>query len=166
MPFKPAPRLRAFDYIGLHRYFLTICAWNRAKVFTAAENVDAVLTEFRRTNNDRMFAGIAYCFMPDHFHALLQGTRDDSDFKEFVRIFKQRSAFRWKRRTGTELWQRGYFDRVLRADEDVVTVARYLLNNPVRAGLVGCPQDYPFLGSLTTDVRDLLDSVQITERRT
>ena len=166
MPFKLAPRLKAFDYVGVHRYFLTICVLNRAAVFTANERVEPMLRQFLRTCNDRLFAGIAYCFMPDHLHALVEGTRDDSDFKEFVRIFKQRSSYRWKRQMGTELWQRGFNDRVLRADEDMVTVARYLLNNPVRAGLVQSAHDYPFLGSLTMDVRDLLDSVQTTHRRT
>jgi putative transposase len=166
MPFKLAPRLQAFDYVGFHRYFLTICVLDRAAVFTANERVQPMLLQFQRTCGDRLFAGIAYCFMPDHLHALVEGTREDSDFKEFVRIFKQRSSYRWKRQMGTELWQRGYNDRVLRADEGMVTVARYLLNNPVRARLVRSAQDYPFLGSLTMDVRDLLDSVQITRRPT
>ena len=61
-----------------------------------------------------------------------------------------------------DLWQRSYFERVLRDDEDVVGVARYLLNNPVRAGLAASPQEYRFIGSLTMEVKDLLGSVQIT----
>ncbi len=64
---------------------------------------------------------------------------DDADFRECVRLFKQRTSFEWKRHSGTELSQRSYFDRVLRADEDTCSVAHYILANPVRAGLVKDP---------------------------
>ena len=120
----------------------------------------------RHTSNAEGFAVIAYCFMPDHLHALVEGTTETADFREFVRIFKQRSSFHLKRATGIELWQRGYFERVLRAEEDTFAVATYLLGNPVRAGMVTSPADYPFLGSLTMSVRDLLESVQTSGRRT
>jgi hypothetical protein len=65
-----------------------------------------------------------------------------------------------------ELWQRSYFEHVMRDDEDTFQVARYILDNPVRAGIVRNPEDYPFLGSLTMNVRDLLYSIQIDQRPT
>jgi hypothetical protein len=66
----------------------------------------------------------------------------------------------------SELWQRSYFEHVLRDDEDSFQVARYILENPVRTGMVRNPEDYPFLGSLTMNVRDLLYSIQIDQRPT
>ena len=41
------------------------------------------------------------------------------------------------------LWQRGYHDRALRRDEDLKAAARYIVMNPLRAGLVKRPGDYP-----------------------
>lgn len=41
------------------------------------------------------------------------------------------------------LWQDGFHDHALRAEEDVVEVARYVVSNPLRAGLVRCLGDYP-----------------------
>jgi REP-associated tyrosine transposase len=102
--------------------------------------------------------------MPDHIHTLVEGKHPAADFREFVRIFKQRSSFEWKRRHGTMLWQRSYFEHVLRDDEDTVGVARYILENPLRGGLVMRVEDYPYLGSLTMKVRDLLYSVQMLRR--
>jgi REP element-mobilizing transposase RayT len=99
--------------------------------------------------------------MPDHIHLLVEGRHAAADFREFVRIFKQRSSFEWKRTHRTALWQRSYFEHVLRNDEDTISVARYILENPVRAGLVTQVEDYPYLGSMTVAVRDLLHSVQI-----
>ena len=164
MPFKRSPRLKAFDYVGLHRYFLTICTENRHQAFTGAADVVSAMTQLRTTSSDESFAVIAYCFMPDHLHLLLEGLTDAADFRECVRIFKQRSSFYWKRVHGTVLWQRNYFEHVLRSDEDANEVARYLLANPVRAGLVKAPEQYPFLGSFTLDVKDLLDSVQVSDQ--
>ena len=158
---KPPPRLTLFDYTGFYRYFLTICVLNRSRVFVEGGAVDLVMVELTRTANDVRFSAIAYCFMPDHMHVLVEGTHPAADFREFVRIFKQRSAFRWRQQRGTVLWQRSYFERVLRDDEDTAGVAKYLLKNPVRAGLVERPEDYPYLGSMTVALRDLLYSVQI-----
>ena len=158
---KRPPRLTSFDYTGLYRYFLTVCTFSRSRVFVDTSAVDVVMVELTRTADDVLFSVIAYCFMPDHLHVLVEGTHPAADFREFVRIFKQRSAFRWRREHGTVLWQRGYFERVLREDEDTLGVARYLLENPVRAGIVVRPEDYPYLGSMTVALRDLLYSVQI-----
>ena len=48
----------------------------------------------------------------------------------------------------------------MRPEETSLVTARYILNNPVRAGLVANPEEYPFLGSKTHRVADLLDAVQ------
>jgi len=158
---KPPPRLRSFDYIGFHRYFLTICTFGRARIFVDAAPIHLVMADLSRTSEDERFAVIAYCFMPDHLHLLVEGMHPAADARAFARIFKQRSAFRWKQQHGTMLWQRSYFEHVLRDEEDTIGVARYLLENPVRACLVNRPEDYPYLGSMTVSVRDLLYSVQI-----
>ena len=52
---------------------------------------------FLRTAGAYQFAVIAYCFMPDHMHALVEGLATSSDFRRFVAMFKQRSAFRHRR---------------------------------------------------------------------
>jgi len=159
MPFLPPPRLHERCYIGLQRYFLTICTRHRQALFMEATDVDAVVARLQSTADRRRFAVVVYCVMPDHLHMLLEALSDDADLREFVRIFKQCTSFDWKRRVGDALWQRSYFDRVLRADEDILSVARYILANPVRAGLVREPMDYPYLGSGMMKVRDLLDSI-------
>ena len=94
--------------------------------------------------------------MPDHVHALVEGLGDDSEFLGMMRLWKQGTAFDARRRYGETLWQRGCYERVLRSDEDTYEIARYVITNPVRAGLVTSLLDYPFVGSDTTMMRDLL----------
>ena len=132
MPRIYVPRLDVFDYAGFHRYFLTLCTFDRTRTFVDRAVVDPVASQLLQTAATHRFAIFAYCFMPDHLHALVGGEHETADFREYVRLFKQRTAFEWKRRHGGALWQRGYFDHVLRDEEDVLGVARYILENPVR----------------------------------
>ena len=159
MPYKPVPRLKGFSYRGLYCYSLTICTQHRRRVFISREAVDLVLLQLSQTASRNHVAVIAYCFMPDHLHLLVETTADDSNLAEFVRVFKQCSSYHWKTAFGHVLWQRSYFEHVLREGESPVKAARYLLGNPLRAGMVVSVEDYPFLGSMTMSVRDLLYSV-------
>ena len=61
---------------------------------------------------------------------------------------------------GGPLWQDGYYERVLRRDEDIKEVARYIFENPVRAGLVQSPTEYPYLGSEVWTLAELFDAFQ------
>jgi REP element-mobilizing transposase RayT len=96
--------------------------------------------------------------MPDHIHLLVEGMACDSDLQRFVKLSKQRSGFIFARTARQTLWQEGYFDRVLRRDEDAKAIARYILENPVRAGIVEWPTEYRYLGSAVWDVETLLES--------
>jgi putative transposase len=69
---------------------------------------------------------------------------------------KQRSGFRFSKRFGQRLWQGSYFDRTLRSDEATEDAIRYILDNPVRAGLVRSPLEYPFMGSDYGPVEEIL----------
>ncbi len=153
---KLAPRLRAFDYLGYQRYFLTICAFERRPAFIVQVHVDRVMLHLRQCTVASAFAILAYCFMPDHLHLLVEGMWASSDLRHLLRLWKQRTAFEWMHTTGEVLWQRGYYDRILRTDEDTAAVAEYILTNPIRAGLVSEIRHYPFLGSDTTSIEDLL----------
>jgi REP element-mobilizing transposase RayT len=93
------------------------------------------------------FDVLAHCVMPDHLHPLLEGTSDDADLREAVRAWKQRTAYDWKQRTGTRLWQPGFHDRVMREGDETHLIVRYILHNPVRAGLVATAREYRWSGS-------------------
>jgi REP element-mobilizing transposase RayT len=94
--------------------------------------------------------------MPDHLHLLVTGERATSDLRTFAERAKQRSAFWYRRRACGRLWQRSYWDRVLRNDDAMFAAARYILANPVRAGFVSHPADYPFSGSCVHERQALM----------
>jgi putative transposase len=92
----------------------------------------------------------AYCFMADHLHILVEGMRPDASLPEFIRVFKQRSSHVFRQRHGKALWQRSYYDHVLRKDEHIQAVARYILENPIRKGMIEDFRKFPFSGPSET----------------
>ena len=92
---------------------------------------------------------VAYCFMPEHVHLAVEGLLPTSDLRAFVKTAKQRSTVALHSELRVDkVWQPGYFERVLRYDEAMDTLVRYILENPVRAGLVTRAEDYPYSGAL------------------
>jgi REP element-mobilizing transposase RayT len=102
--------------------------------------------------------------MPDHLHALVEGTAEDSDFRRFVSMFKQRSGYSWRRENQSLLWQEGYYEHVLRSDEAYLPIVAYILRNPVRAGLTESPSTYLYLGSDRYSFEQLADAVAVDPR--
>lgn len=165
------PRVSAFCYTGLRHYFLTMCTHRRHRVFSSASTVADVHEQFRHTATRNGVAIFAYCFMPDHLHLLCEARRIDSNLVAFVHDAKQRSGYAFARRTGDRLWQEGFYDHVLRDEEGVLSVVRYIVANPVRAGLAREVGEYPFCGSDVFSMDEILacadvwDPDPITGRR-
>lgn len=151
------PRLRGFSYRGVHRYLLTFCTIERARIFERPEAVDDALQQIRITAGRERFAILAYCFMPDHVHLLVEGLNDHADLRQFAKMAKQRSGASHALSASGRLWQEGYWETVLRIDEDARPTARYIFENPVRAGLAVSPRDYPYLGSDMWTVAEIID---------
>ena len=87
---------------------------------------------------------LAYVVMPDHLHWLMQ-LRENVSLGALMRTVKCVSSWQINRslnRSG-RLWQSGYHDHALRKEEDLVATARYIVANPLRAGLVEKIGDYP-----------------------
>lgn len=82
--------------------------------------------------------------MPDHWHGLIEP--GDEDLHRTVGRFKAAVSRAIKRESRREspVWQRTFHERALRRDDDVKAAARYLVANPLRAGLVNHIGDYPY----------------------
>jgi putative transposase len=95
------------------------------------------------------FAAHAFCVMPDHFHALVEGVATDSDLLLFMRNFKQASSREYSNRSDEPLWQKKFYDHILRPKDSPEAVSWYIWMNPVRKGLCSQPTQFPFSGSFT-----------------
>jgi putative transposase len=153
------PRIQGFNYKGPYRYLLTFCTHLRRHIFQDDCVAAETLARFRITAAEFQFAILAYCLMPDHIHLLVEGLSAQSDLLRFVPIGKQRTAYSYSKATGgRRLWQEGFHDRSLRRDDDIKATARYVLENPVRAGLATSPQDYKYCGSDVWTIEDVFSA--------
>ncbi|MNT62412.1 Transposase IS200 like protein [compost metagenome] len=99
----------------------------------------------RRLQEQNLLHSIAWVLMPDHLHWLLQ-LNGPVAISTAVKVLKGRSS----RQLGhflpasQPIWQKGFHDHALRREEDIRKVARYIVANPLRTGLVKQIGDYPF----------------------
>jgi putative transposase len=154
-------RLDGFEYTGRNVYFLTACTFDRVPWFSDDACARDAIAQLLRTSTDYGFEMIAYCFMPDHLHALGAGTRADSDFQRFAAMFKQRSAFDHLAKREGRLWQEGYQEHVVLTDENIDSIAAYIVASPLRAGLCDALGQYPHLGSSRYTVEQLKEAIQM-----
>lgn len=92
---------------------------------------------------------LAWVLMPDHAHLLIQLGRA-GDLQGLVNRIKSASARQANRALGRKgtLWAPAFHDHALRAEEDLQHVARYIVANPLRAGLVMSAGDYPYWNAI------------------
>jgi len=149
---KKRIRLKNFNYLGTYRYSITICTYNKKKIFTDKELVSWLVKSLEEKAKLLNFKVWAWCLMPDHLHLLVEGSNSDSNLKKFISSYKQQTSFEFKKKMNQRLWQINFYDHVLRTEEDTIAVANYIFNNPVRAGLANNYKDYYQLGSFEFDV--------------
>jgi REP element-mobilizing transposase RayT len=125
-------------------YHITTVTEGREPLFEDMTCARLVVAEMRRLQQQNLVHSLAWVLMPDHLHWLVQ-LNGPLALSSVMKAFKGRSARQLglRLRRDRPVWQRGFHDRALRREEDVRTVARYMVANPIRAGLVERIGDYP-----------------------
>jgi REP element-mobilizing transposase RayT len=137
-------RLPCYDYSEPRPYHITWGAHAR-KTLLCREDLARGVIECIEAEAARVRVDLcAYCVMPDHVHILLT-PRDGTNVIRFIQAVKSRTARAYCMLGGEgKLWQRGFYDHIVRREESVSRIAEYILANPVRAGLVENASAYPF----------------------
>ena len=127
-------------------YLVTSLVKNRVPIFNDVQIARRVVTEMEHLHSSDFVHSMAWVVMPDHLHWLFE-LRSGS-LPTLMQALKGRSAFEVNKAHGakTLTWQKGYHDHGVRAEEDLVEMARYVVNNPLRAGLVSQREEYPLWG--------------------
>ena len=151
MPSDPRPpcrslRLPGYDYSQAGAYFITACTHNRAMLFGGVIDGDVRVNEMGTTVQQTWddlpahYNGIdldAFIVMPNHVHGIII-LADESERRhaipDIVRGFKTFSARRVNERAGKRgvLWQRGYYEHVIRNEKALDCVRAYIANIPAR----------------------------------
>ena len=89
----------------------------------------------------------------------MEACSDASDCLKFIKRAKQFSGFYYAKQFRERLWQRYGYERTLRREDETLVVAKYVVANPVRAGLVENAEDYAFSGSQTHSLTEILSAI-------
>ncbi len=148
-------RLKDFEYTNPFIYFITICSYEKNKTFVNSDTVSEMLKHLEKSADKHNVQVLAYCFMPDHVHLLVGSNDAEGNLINFIKDFKQKTGYEFKKKHDVSLWQKSFYDHILRKEESVIDLVRYIFNNPVRKGLVTEFKKYPFLGSMVVDIDDI-----------
>ena len=128
-----------------HVYLITSVTHERGLFFQDLYAGRLLVNLLRRQHQQGVAHSLTFVVMPDHLHWLLQiGPRQElSRIVNFTKTMTARRINAHLQRPGQPLWQRGFHDHAVRAEEDLRSLARYVIANPLRAGLVEDIGQYP-----------------------
>ncbi|KXS38421.1 MAG: hypothetical protein AWU55_1397 [Halomonadaceae bacterium T82-2] len=127
-----------------HVYLVTTCTHQRSPLMMDWRAARLVVREMQQLHEEQWLHSQSFVVMPDHVHWLFM-LGDACSLSQVVKRFKGRSARslnHYLQRRGP-VWETGFHDRLLRREEDMKAVARYIIANPLRAGLVESVGQYP-----------------------
>jgi len=124
-------------------YSITAVVKHRKPIFKDFRLSRLLINELRRTHAEGLVNSLAWVVMPDHFHWLVE--LQSSTLSVVMQRTKSRSAraINAACQCSAPCWQPGYHERAIRYDDDLPGIARYIVANPLRAGLVKRLVDYP-----------------------
>ena len=127
-------------------YLVTTVVKDRLPIFGDVQIARSVVREMEHLQSSDVVHSMAWVVMPDHVHWLFE--LKSGSLPALMQALKGRGAFEVNRAKEAKhlTWQKGYHDHGVRAEEDLVEIARYVVNNPIRAGLVKRREDYPLWG--------------------
>jgi REP element-mobilizing transposase RayT len=144
MPNRPRRLDRVFQRYDPPLYFVTFNTHKRQKLLDNACVHDALI-RFARAGELRGVGLGRYVIMPDHVHLFVRGSLDFS-LRQWVRILKR--GLSQAMSSAPPHWQQGFFDHLIRHSESYAEKSEYVRQNPVRAGLVANPDEWPWQGEI------------------
>jgi REP element-mobilizing transposase RayT len=152
-------RLAKAFYRGTACVALTLCIKNRVELFKTSQIIDAFVHILDDSATKFNCIIPVYCFMPDHQHMVITGTNDEVDLLKAIINYKQKTGFWMSKNQVGASWQKDFYDHIIKKEEKLATHIRYILDNPVRKGLVSDWQDYPFKGAIGCELDDILEGI-------
>ncbi len=143
--------LRKGRYSGAHHeYLITFNTLDRTPHFLDFKLAQLFCQQIYRNQQLHQCTWLAWVLMPDHFHGLVRLDGKDAQLSSIVHHLKGSSSKlinKYRSENGS-LWQPAFYDRALRAEDDRIEAARYIVANPLRKGLARSVRDYPYWNSI------------------
>ena len=149
LPERKKLRLKEFDYSSNGAYFITVCTKNKKTLFgpVGADSISARMIERTFIETIERYENVEspiYVVMPNHFHAIIEISRADIEsaptVSEVVQTFKRYSTVEYIKMVKDgivphfdgQLWQRSFYDHIIRNRHDYNEVCKYIYENPMK----------------------------------
>ncbi len=143
---KNSLRLKGFDYSARRSNFVTIVTEHRQTFFKDERIAEAAVEVLLNLREKYKFNLYSYCLMPDHFHALIGIGDSEMSLSRICGDFKSLSTRAFWQFYDGKLWQRQFFDHVIRNEQDFLETVEYIRENPVKAKLAADWKDWKYAG--------------------
>lgn len=150
-------RLPIESYQGQIETFFTADSRDGKAIFDGDEIVAGCIDRLTRAIAKYSCIVPIYCFMPNHVHLVIQGSESDSNTWKAMCLFKQLTGYWFSRRWPEHKWQKDFHDTIIEDDHN--GVIRYILDNPVKAGLCTEWSEWPYTGSIGIDLQDVITTL-------
>lgn len=138
-------------------YFFTVVTYKRQVIFNNKNAVNYLRETIRTIKRNHPFSIEAMVVLPDHIHCVWNMDQDDCDYSKRWKLIKmsftkgfhqpdsqlERSASRVRKRERT-VWQRRFWEHLIRDESDLHRHYDYIHYNPVRHGYVKSPDEWPW----------------------
>ena len=152
-------RLEKEYYEGEVSATFTLCLKGNGQWFNNPNVVDLFTGILTAVGNKFHCIVPAYCFMPDHQHVILKGSNAHANILKAINQYKQKTGY-WMLKNKPEMkWQKDFYDHIIRTEKEMITQIKYILENPVRKGLVSSWEEHPFNGSIGCDIDDIVNAL-------
>lgn len=150
------------DFTQGGMYFFTMVLQDRSKDYLV-RYIDEFRLAYKQTQERYPFETVAICILPDHLHLIMKLPKDDNNYS--VRIAYLKMQFTQKlplycrkpndsqnKRREAGIWQRRFWEHLIRDDKDLANHLDYIYYNPVKHGYVQSVKDWQF-SSFHRDVK-------------
>ncbi len=147
MSTRKALRSERIDYEKGGLFYVTVCCRERRARLNFPEARDEVVAAIKSISGGAPAWVYCYAVLPDHFHLLVL-TPTGVSLTQTVGLVKGRATRRLRDLGIRSLWQRSFYEHLVRDSEARDSIAQYILDNPVRRGLVERYEDWRWCGIL------------------
>ena len=135
-------------YVPGGTYFFTLVTWDRCPLFRSEERIAQLREAMRHIKRQQPFTIEAAVVLPDHLHCIMTLPSGDADFpgrwREIKKRFSKHVDTRTNHRGERLVWQRRFYEHVIRDERDWRIHVDYIHYNPVKHGLARCAKDWPW----------------------
>ncbi len=139
-------------------YFFTVKTYKRQAFLCDAFARTALRRAIEQTRSEKPFEIVGWVLLPDHLHTVWKMPENDDDFSIRWSMIKRRFTRQWltqhqpkvqgtprmQRKREPGVWQRRFWEHLIRDQDDMANHTDYIHYNPIKHGLVACPHHWPY----------------------